>query len=163
MRKSIRSLSSLSRKVLGGALLSGVMALSGCSPEGSDGDVEAQAQALGTVSLARSVYFSTMAINDCNEIGSCDWLLDCQLGDGQSFRLVNNYEADSGDVISIGRSVRDSYGTRHVACTAYEHDGGIGAGWDLVGHAEINGSSAGWYSMRMRNGEGDVTVRVYLY
>lgn len=160
MRKSISSLSSSFRTRLAGALLSGVLALTGCGAGEADGEVEAQSQAL--TSPPRQVYFSTMTINNCNEVGSCDWLLECDLGDGQSFTLVNNFEADTRDTIRINRRVTDMEGTRYVGCVAYEYDGGIGAGWDLVGHAEVQATRAGLFSLRMRNGEGDVTVRVQI-
>lgn len=128
---------------------------------GSNPEVSFKKPELQSATVSRAIYFSTMEINDCNEFGTCDWRIVCQTRSGQKTTLVNNYSADTGDTISINKSILDTSGARFVGCWVYEFDGGIGAGWDLVGYSQITASRAGWYSLDMRNGEGDVAISLH--
>lgn len=129
------------------------------------GPEAARHPAAGTEYTARWVYFSRMDIDDCKEFGSCDWQLDCRLGDTQNTRLLDMAEADTGESLPIGRWLNHSRDTFPliVECDVREYDGGIGAGWEWVGTSQVYANAPGWYSMRMSNSEGTVNVPLYVY
>lgn len=107
------------------------------------------------------VFFTRMTVNDCNEIGTCDWKLSCALGNQQETEFFNMAEANTNEGIDINRTLSQrEFPPVTVTCTAMEHDGGIGAEWEDVGRAQLEVSTTGPHLMRLnqRRDEGDVTV-----
>lgn len=87
---------------------------------------------------AGSIYFSRFTVYDCNEMGTCDWRLQCNHGDEQtSLSLINNREANSGESLTLNRTVDFESLPVTVVCELFEHDGGIGASWEAIGAEQI--------------------------
>lgn len=87
---------------------------------------------------AGTIYFSRFVVEDCNEMGTCDWLLQCNLGDEQTAMiLMNNREANSGESVTLNRTIDFESLPVTLVCDLSEHDGGIGAGWEKIGAEEI--------------------------
>ncbi|HTN98101.1 MAG TPA: hypothetical protein VL101_14105, partial [Nordella sp.] len=47
------------------------------------------------------VSFTSLIINDCPEVGRCDWKLLCHLGDETETELIRIAEADTGETIPV--------------------------------------------------------------
>lgn len=105
------------------------------------------------------VFFTSLEVRDCNEIGVCDWKVTCSLNDQQAVTLIHDQEADSNDFIAIDEVLTTGapYPIR-VHCSVWEHDGGIGAEWEDVFEDTRNVNNQGSFSMNGSNDEGDVTI-----
>lgn len=105
------------------------------------------------------VNFTKMTINDCNEIGICDWKLSCSLGNQQEMEFFSMVEANTNEDIQINRILTQrEFPPVTVNCTVKEHDGGIGAEWEQVGTQSVVVQTTGSHVIRLRSDEGDVTV-----
>ncbi len=114
----------------------------------------------GPASAQVDVFFTSMSVNDCKEIGTCDWRLKCTVSDQQTEEFFNMVEANTGGSITIGESITS---TRPfpltVLCEVREHDGGIGAEWEFVGNPQIKVFDVGEYILHAENDEGDVDIK----
>jgi hypothetical protein len=119
---------------------------------------------VGSASQAQAdvrVFFTRMNINDCNEIGTCDWKLSCSLGNQQETEFFSMAEANTNEDITINRVLTQrEFPPLTVSCTVMEHDGGIGAEWEQVGSGSVVVRTTGNHLMRLNQhrDEGDVTV-----
>jgi hypothetical protein len=107
------------------------------------------------------VFFTKMTINDCNEIGTCDWKLSCSLGNQQETEFFSMAEANTNEDITINRVLTQrEFPPVTVNCTVMEHDGGIGAEWEQVGTGSVVARTTGNHLLRLNQhrDEGDVTV-----
>ncbi len=106
------------------------------------------------------INFTSLRVNDCNEIGTCDWKLSCALGNQQETELIVNQEANTNESLPINRILTQSnFPPVTVTCSAWEHDGGIGAEWETIQTASVNVATTGPALIRLINAsEGDVTV-----
>ena len=109
------------------------------------------------------VRFTKLKVNECREAGTCDWKLVCNLGSQPDTELIASAEGDTGAEIAINRALQQS-GTLPVTakCTVREHDGGIGARWELIGTETRTLTTSGEQQMRINQNrnEGDVTVHL---
>lgn len=106
------------------------------------------------------VSFQSMAINDCKEIGACDWRLACALGNQVEAQFFTMTEADTGGSIPINRTLtQKEFPPVTVNCKVWEHDGGSGALWEDVGSGSIEVRTTGPHAITLANNEGDVTIR----
>lgn len=110
------------------------------------------------------VFFTSMDVNDCKEVGTCDWRLKCTVSDQQSEVFLNMVEANTGESLTIGRSITSTRPLGNgqpltVLCEIYEHDGGIGAEWEFVGNPSIKVFDVGEYTLSANNDEGSVDVK----
>ena len=103
-----------------------------------------------------------MTVHDCPEWGTCEWWLYCkQQGGSYGYAIVAGARADTGDTITINRSI-SGYGNPpyRIMCVLYEYDGLYDSGMERIAEIGMAPSTRGLYSMRMRNpDEGDVTLR----
>jgi len=107
------------------------------------------------------VNFTKMTVNDCNEIGTCDWKLTCSVGNQQAIEFFSMAEANTNEEVRIGRVLTQrEFPPVTVTCTAQEHDGGIGAEWEDVGTSSIIVNTTGGHTIQLNQhrDEGDVTV-----
>jgi hypothetical protein len=105
------------------------------------------------------VFFTKMSVNNCKEIGTCDWKLYCALGNQTEEEFFSMKEANTGENIAINRVLTQrDFPPVIVHCTVEEHDGGIGAEWEPVGSGQVVVRTTGSHTIRMSNNEGDVTV-----
>lgn len=109
---------------------------------------------------AVDVFFLRMVVNDCNEIGTCDWKLSCGLGNQTETEFFSMAEANTNEDVTINRLMSQGALPVLVHCTAQEHDGGIGAEWEQVGSGSVVANVPGNYMIRLNQhrDEGDVTV-----
>ncbi|WP_386824673.1 RICIN domain-containing protein [Lysobacter brunescens] len=108
------------------------------------------------------VFFTQMVVNDCNEIGTCDWKLSCGLGNQQETEFFSMAEANTNETVTINRALSQrEFPPLTVSCTVMEHDGGIGAEWEHVGAGSVVVRTTGDHLLRLNQhrDEGDVTVR----
>lgn len=108
------------------------------------------------------VFFTEMAVNDCNEIGTCDWKLSCGLGNQQETEFFSMSEANTNEAVTINRALTQrEFPPVTVTCTVMEHDGGIGAEWEQVGSGSVVVRTTGSHLIRLNQhrDEGDVTVK----
>jgi hypothetical protein len=97
---------------------------------------------------AGSIYFTRFTVYDCNEMGTCDWKLHCNTGDEQaSLMLLNNREANSGESLTLNRTIDFSSLPIVLACELFEHDGGIGAAWEPIGAERITIRRGGQHAL----------------
>jgi hypothetical protein len=107
------------------------------------------------------VFFTQMTVNDCNEVGTCDWKLSCGLGNQQETEFFSMSEANTNESVTINRTLTQrEFPPVTVNCTVMEHDGGIGAEWEQVGSGSVIVSTTGNHLIRLNQhrDEGDVTV-----
>ena len=107
------------------------------------------------------VFFTRLIVNDCNEIGTCDWKLSCSLGNQQETEFFSMAEANTNESITINRTLTQrEFPPVTVTCTVQEHDGGIGAEWEQVGTGSVVVTTTGNHLLRLNQhrDEGDVTV-----
>lgn len=108
------------------------------------------------------VFFTQMTVNDCNEVGTCDWKLSCGLGNQQETEFFSMSEANTNETVTINRTLTQrEFPPVTVNCTVMEHDGGIGAEWEQVGSGSVIVRTTGDHLIRLNQhrDEGDVTVR----
>lgn len=108
------------------------------------------------------VFFTQMTVNDCNEVGTCDWKLSCGLGNQQESEFFSMSEANTNETITINRTLTQrEFPPVTVNCTVMEHDGGIGAEWEQVGSGSVIVRTTGNHMIRLNQhrDEGDVTVQ----
>lgn len=106
------------------------------------------------------VFFTQMQVNDCSEIGTCDWRLSCAVGNQQQIEFFNMVEANTGENIAINRVLSQrEFPPVTVSCSAFEHDGGIGAEWEVIGTGDLFVRTTGPHSIPLRSSEGDVTIQ----
>ena len=73
--------------------------------------------------------------------------------------LITNNEANTNESIDIRRTLTQrEFPPVTVTCSAFEHDGGIGAEWEPLGTSEVVARTTGTHSMHLSSSEGDVTV-----
>ena len=117
---------------------------------------------VGNVQADVRIFFTNMSINDCNEIGTCDWKLSCGLGNQQETEFFSMAEANTNESITINRALTQrEFPPVTVNCTVMEHDGGIGAEWEQVGTGSVVVRTTGDHQIRLNQhrDEGDVTVK----
>ena len=119
---------------------------------------------IGSASHAQAdvrVFFTKMTVNDCNEIGICDWKLSCSLSNQQEVEFFSMVEANTNESVPINRILTQrEFPPVTVNCTVMEHDGGIGAEWEAVGTGSVLVQTTGSHLIRLNQhrDEGDVTV-----
>jgi len=110
---------------------------------------------------AGTVYFSRFIVNDCNEMGTCDWKLSCDLGAAQTSQtLLNMREANSGESVGLNRTMDYDRLPIVVGCELWEHDGGIGAGLEAIGQETITVRTGGPHTLQFNANpdEGTATL-----
>ena len=108
------------------------------------------------------ILFTQMVVNDCNEVGTCDWKLSCGLGNQQETEFFSMSEANTNETVVINRVLTQrEFPPVTVNCTVMEHDAGIGAEWEQVGSGSVIVRTTGDHLIRLNQhrDEGDVTVR----
>lgn len=116
----------------------------------------------GGVRADARVFFTQMTVNDCNEIGTCDWKLSCGLGNQQETEFFSMTEANTNETVTINRALtQKEFPPVTVSCSVMEHDGGVGAEWEQVGSGSVVVRTTGDHLIRLNQhrDEGDVTVR----
>ncbi|WP_141398083.1 hypothetical protein [Nitrosomonas ureae] len=100
-----------------------------------------------------------MHVNNCDEGGTCDWKLACSLGNQQAVEFITNSEANTNEFIEINRVLtQKEFPPVTVSCSAWEHDGGIGAEWETVGSRSLVVNTTGPHLIKLSSSEGEVTV-----
>lgn len=120
-------------------------------------------------SLRTIVRFKTLHINDCPEIGICDWKLNCRLGDQPGVELIRMAEANTGDDETIDREIIQESGLPvTVSCSVMERDGPFlffdDPVWERVGTASATFAQFGNGEIQINQNtdEGDVTVKFFI-
>jgi Bacterial tandem repeat domain 1 len=112
-------------------------------------------------SNAGDVYFTQFDVSDCNEVGTCDWRLNCWVGrqqNGQTFFTMR--EANSGESLEINRNIEFEKLPITVGCRAEEYDGGIGATWENLGVQNLTIEHDGPYTLGLEDNEDEGVVTV---
>jgi hypothetical protein len=123
--------------------------------------LSASALMAASAQSAARVNFTKMTVNDCNEIGICDWKLSCALGNQQETEFFSMAEANTNEDVTINRILtQQEFPTVTVTCTAQEFDDGIGAKWEQIGTGSVIVGVPGSHLIRLNQhrDEGDVTV-----
>lgn len=110
---------------------------------------------------AGDVYFSRFNVADCNEIGTCDWKVNCWTGASQnSQQMIGNKEANSGESLEINRTIAFESLPITVGCRVEEYDGGIGALWENLGVEQIQVNQSGPYTLNFEDNEDEGVASV---
>lgn len=110
---------------------------------------------------AGDVYFSRFNVADCNEIGTCDWKVNCWIGASQNAQqMIGNKEANSGESLEINRTIAFQQFPITVGCRVEEYDGGIGALWENLGVEQIQVNQTGPYTLNFEDNEDEGVASV---
>jgi hypothetical protein len=112
---------------------------------------------------ADAIVVTTMDINDCKEVGICDWRLHCMI-EGNQWAFIKNSEANTNESIDVFKQVTLTKGyPTFVSCHVWEHDGGIGASWENVGTVSttFTGPLSEPVTLNVENDEGDVSIQIF--
>lgn len=105
------------------------------------------------------ITFKSLSIIDDKEGGSGDWRVMASLGAYSDVTIVNKMEGDTGAYLLLPYQPLDVVGTSvPMTVRVFEHDGGIGATWEFVGHKEFTVTGTGDFSLSFNNSEGHVVV-----
>lgn len=109
------------------------------------------------------IHFAQLAVSDCNEIGSCEWRLSCQIGGGKPIELISAGLARGAEKIEIGRAVDVRSFPVKVQCKLEEDDGWFRTSWEDAGTATADVPGGGDYSIligKPEQGRGEVILVV---
>ncbi|SOY63505.1 Allergen V5/Tpx-1 related protein (modular protein) (plasmid) [Cupriavidus taiwanensis] len=113
-----------------------------------------------------AVRFQNMHVNDCPEIGVCDWKLTCHIGNQPDVELLGMVSRNTGEDVPLSTTMtQDGAPPMLVTCTVKERDGPFlffdSAVWELVGTVSTP-FDKGQRDLRINQnrGEGDVTVQI---
>lgn len=115
------------------------------------------------------VRFNHMHVNDCPEVGICDWKLTCKLGDQSGVELLRMVEANTGENENIDRTLIQRSGFPvTVTCAVMERDGPFlffdDPVWEHVGTIAKTFAASGDGDIRINQNsdEGDVTINLFV-
>jgi Polyglycine hydrolase-like, structural repeat len=91
--------------------------------------------------------FDRLAVEDCSEMGPCEWKLSCKVGNGKAEDLVPNSAGAEGSEIEIGKRRPVDRFPVQVTCSAWEDDGWIGTSWKDVQTKTVSLPAGGDYSL----------------
>jgi hypothetical protein len=104
------------------------------------------------------ITFQKMEILDDKEGGNGDWNLRVSFGSRNNLTLISNATAGTGQTLKIDKSYPLDSLPITVHATVKEHDGGIGAQWELVGSRSKTIKAPGTYTFHFSNSEGNVKI-----
>jgi hypothetical protein len=105
------------------------------------------------------VRFTQLVIRDDKEAGSGDWRVKASFGKHRDITIVNKIEGATGQTLGLpGNIYISEEKSFNLSARLYEHDGGIGAKWESVGHKETLVSRNGLHKLEFRNDEGHVEL-----
>jgi hypothetical protein len=99
------------------------------------------------------IHFSRLEVSDCEEIGTCEWRLSCQIGGGKPVELLAAGLARGAEKVEIGRAVDVRSFPVKIQCTLEEDDGWFGTEWEAAGTATAEVPAGGDYSIVIGNPE----------
>lgn len=121
--------------------------------------------------LRVEVVFEEMLVNECPEVGICDWKLACSLDNQPQTEFFSMAEANTGDHLAINRTLtRGGRLPVRVTCTVHEHDSEFPSFdvWELIGTSFItidrtskcvsDPTDTCQININQNRDEGDVTV-----
>jgi hypothetical protein len=125
-------------------LLAGAMLLGGAAAQAQGG----------------RVLVTQMFIENCEEMGNCEFRLTCQTGtDKDPTVMIPAAIATNPQTLKINKPLNPlSYPTK-VTCTLYEDDGMFGSSWDEAATASIDMPGGGDYKLKLDNPE-QATVEI---
>jgi hypothetical protein len=109
------------------------------------------------------ISFNQLAINDCREVGTCEWHLACQVGSAPETELVANSTARDRESVEIAKTAEVARFPVTVKCRLQEDDGWFGATWEDSGSATLEIPGGGEYTLalsRPDQGAGKVLLTV---
>ena len=105
------------------------------------------------------VSFTKMTINNCDEIGVCDWRLACALGNQTKIEFFQFVEGNTNEEITIDQALtQKEFPPVTVNCEVQEHDGGIGTEWEDVPSSPLLVRTTGPHIINASGSEGDVDI-----
>lgn len=105
------------------------------------------------------LWFTQLVIRDDKEAGSRDWRVKASFGKHPDIVIVNNLEGATGQTLGLPRTTYTCEARSfNLSARVEEHDGGIGAKSESVGHKETLVSGNGLNKLEFKNAEGHVEL-----
>ena len=108
-----------------------------------------------------SLRFDSLTAESCNEMGSCEVRLACQVAGGAETELVPEVVIAAEATHTIERTEAVARFPVTVSCKVWEDDGWFGASWEEVGSGSLTLPAGGTYTLELGNAE-QVQVAVQL-
>ncbi len=104
---------------------------------------------------------TNMAVEDCKEMGSCEWKLSCKVGGGAETELVAGAVATSPAEVQLNKAFEDQKFPLTVRCSVWEDDGMVGASWGEAATGSITLPAGGDYTLDVTSAkQGAVKVHM---
>ena len=105
------------------------------------------------------VVITNMSVEDCKEMGSCEWKLSCKVGGGAETELVAGAVAASPAEVQLNKAFEDQKFPLTVRCSVWEDDGMVGASWGEPATGSITLPAGGDYELDLTSAkQGAVKV-----
>lgn len=104
---------------------------------------------------------TNMAVEDCKEMGSCEWRLSCKVGGGAETELVAGAVAASPAEVQLNKAFEDQKFPLTVRCSVWEDDGMVGASWGEPATGSITLPAGGDYTLDLTSAKQGA-VKVHL-
>jgi hypothetical protein len=106
------------------------------------------------------VLVTQMFIENCEEMGNCEFRLTCQTGTDKSpTEMIPAALATNPQTLKINKQLNPLSFPTKVTCTLYEDDGMFGSTWDEAATASIDLEGGGDYKLKLDNPE-QATVEI---
>ncbi|MES1242642.1 MAG: hypothetical protein ABUT39_13590 [Acidobacteriota bacterium] len=100
------------------------------------------------------VLVTQMFIENCEEMGNCEFRLTCQTGtDKEATVMIPGAIATNPQTLKINKPLNPLSFPTKVTCTLYEDDGLFGASWDEAATASLDLQGGGDYKLKLDNPE----------
>jgi hypothetical protein len=98
------------------------------------------------------VLVTQMFIENCEEMGSCEFRLTCRSGsEKEPVVMIPAAIATNPETVKINKTLTPKAFPATVTCTLYEDDGLFGISWDEAATASINLEAGGDYKLELDN------------
>jgi hypothetical protein len=97
------------------------------------------------------VLVTQMYVDNCEEIGSCEFRLTCQTGSEKPVVMIPGAIATNPETVKINKQLSANAFPATVTCTLFEDDGWFGASYDEAATASIKLEAGGDYKLKLDN------------
>lgn len=100
-----------------------------------------------------------IVVEDCEEMGACEWRLACKAGAGAEVELVPNASGGYLTEVEINQKIPVKAFPVKLTCRLWEDDGWFGVKWQDAGSATLELPAGGEYAVEVgKAGQGRVKV-----